>query len=124
DRDPPRSARMRFVSKDVAMNDLADALGDGRLFAIVFDDRYLPHDDTDIAVRTREAARHAIEQMGPSDMAAVVYSQEAGKTQDFTSDRGKLFEAIDRFDAKAQGAPGQMPVSNPAPEGDIQRASS
>jgi VWFA-related protein len=124
DRDPPRSARMRYVSNDVAMNDLADALGDGRLFAIVFDDRYLPGDDTDILVRTREAARHAIEQMGPSDMAAVVYSQEAGKTQDFTSDREKLLAAIDRFGPKPPAYVGPTPLWNPPPEGDMQRFSS
>jgi len=124
DRDPPRSARMRYVSKDVAINDLADALGDGRLFAIVFDDRYLPGDDTDILVRTRGAARHAIEQMGPSDMAAVVYSQEAGKTQDFTSDREKLLAAIDRFAPRPPGYVGPTPLWNPAPEGDMQRFSS
>ena len=123
DRDPSRSARMRYVSNDVAMNDLADALGDGRLFAIVFDDRYLPDDDTTIAVMTREAARHAIEQMGPSDIAAVIYSQESGKTQDFTSDREKLFAAIDRFDPKAPAWVGPTPRSNPAPEGDMQRFS-
>ena len=123
ERDPARSARMRYVSNDVAMNDLADALGDGRLFAIVFDDRYLPDDDTTIAVMTRTAARHAIEQMGPSDIAAVVYSQDSGKTQDFTSDREKLFAAIDRFDPKAPGWLAPTPRSNPAPEGDMQRFS-
>jgi VWFA-related protein len=97
ERDPARSAWMRYATRDVVVNDLADALGDGRLFAIVFDDMNLPPDAPDILLRARSAARHIIEQMGPSDRAAVVFAQDAGKTQDFTDDQEKLVEAVDRL---------------------------
>jgi VWFA-related protein len=95
--DPARSARMRYVARDVAANDLSDQLGDGRLIAIVFDDVNLPADDPDIVRSAREAARYIVDRLGPSDMAAVVYAHNAGRTQDFTSDRAKLLDAIDRF---------------------------
>ena len=96
-KDPVRSARMRFVSSDVAANDLGELIGDGRLVAIVFDDVNLPADDPDIVRAAREAARYVIDQLGPSDMAAVVHAHHSGRTQDFTSDRSRLLEAIDRF---------------------------
>lgn len=95
--DPARSARMRYVARDVAANDLSDQLGDGRLVAIVFDDVNLPADDVEIVRAARETARAIVDRLGPSDMAAVVYAQNSGRTQDFTSDRTRLLDAIDRF---------------------------
>src|SRR5690606_35932177 len=47
DYDPSRSARMRYVTRDVAANDLSDQPGDGRLVAIVFDDVNVPAADPD-----------------------------------------------------------------------------
>jgi VWFA-related protein len=73
--DPARSARMRYVSRDVN----------------------LPADDPDIVRSARETARYIVDRLGPSDMAAVVYAHNAGRTQDFTNDRAKLLDAIDRF---------------------------
>jgi VWFA-related protein len=95
--DPTRSARMSFVVRDVADNDLAERLANGRVFAIVLDDMNLPADDSDIVIATRDAARHIVDQLGPSDQASVVFAHEAGKTQDFTNNKAKLNEAIDRF---------------------------
>jgi VWFA-related protein len=95
--DPARSARMRFVERDVATNDLGDLLGNGRLLAIVLDDANLPADDPEIVRSAREAARYVIDQLGPSDMAAVLHAHHSGRTQDFTSDRGRLLASIDAF---------------------------
>lgn len=95
--DPTRSARMRFVPRDVVDNNLAERIGNGRLFAIVLDDMNLPADDSDIVIAARDAARHIVDQLGPSDQASIVFVHEAGKTQDFTNDQRKLLEAIDRF---------------------------
>jgi VWFA-related protein len=95
--DPVRSARMRFVTPDVAINNLADRAGDSRLFAIVLDDMNIPPDDSEIVISARETARYIVEQMNPSDQAAVVYVNDAGKTQDFTNDQRKLLDAIDKF---------------------------
>jgi VWFA-related protein len=99
--DPVRSAWMRHVPRDVAANDLADQLGDGRLYAIVIDDWNLPWDAREIVMETRSIARYVIDQLGPSDLAAVVYPVDSGRTQDFTDDREKLLEAIDRYDPRS-----------------------
>ena len=109
DHDPARSARMRYVPRDVSANDLSDQLGDGRLVAIVFDDVNLPADDPDIVRMARETARHIVDQLGPSDMAAVVYAHNAGRTQDFTDDREKLLDAIDRFQPASLDWVGETP---------------
>jgi VWFA-related protein len=95
--DPTRSARMSFAGTDIADNSLAERLGNGRLFAIVMDDMNIPADDADIVIGARDTARRVVEQLRPSDQASVVYVNDAGKTQDFTSDKSKLFDAIDRF---------------------------
>ncbi len=96
--DPSPSAWMRHVPRDVQSNDLVDQAGDGRLFAIVMDDWNIPFDDLDIIMGARTAARYFIDQLRPSDVAAVIYTQQAGKTQDFTDDRAKLIAAVDKFD--------------------------
>jgi VWFA-related protein len=101
ERDPARSAWMKYATHDVAANDLADELGNGRLFAIVIDDMNMPPDDPDILLTARSAARHVIDLLGPSDRAAVVFAQDAGKTQDFTDDRTRLIEAVDRLQPHA-----------------------
>lgn len=111
DHDPARSARMRYVVRDVAANDLSDQLGDGRLIAIVFDDVNLPADDPEIVRSARETARYIVDRLGPSDMAAVVYAHNSGRTQDFTSDRSKLLDAIDRFQ------PAGLDWIGPTPQG-------
>jgi VWFA-related protein len=96
--DPAPSAWMRHVPRDVAANDLADQVGDGRVVAIIMDDWNIPFDDLDIIIGARTAGRYIVDQLGPSDIAAVIFPQQAGKTQDFTDDRAKLIEAIDKFD--------------------------
>jgi VWFA-related protein len=96
--DPSPSAWMRHVPRDVQSNDLVDQAGDGRLFAIVMDDWNIPFDDLDIIMGARTAARYFIDLLRPSDIAAVIYTQQGGKTQDFTDDRAKLIEAVDKFD--------------------------
>jgi VWFA-related protein len=98
DLDPAPSAWMRHVTPDIATNDLNDQVGDGRVFAIVMDDRNIPWDDLDIIMSARNVGRYIIDGLGPSDVAAVVYPRDAGLTQDFTSDRSKLLEAVERFD--------------------------
>ncbi len=98
EQDPMPSAWMRHVPRDVAANDLSDQVGDGRIVAIVMDDWNIPFDDLDIVIGARTVGRYVIDQLGPSDVAAVIFPQQAGKTQDFTDDRNKLIEAVDKFD--------------------------
>lgn len=116
ERDPARSAWMRYATRDVVANDLADQLGDGHLYAIVIDDMNLPPDDPDILLTARSAARHIVDLFGPSDRAAIVFAQDAGKTQDFTDDRDKLLEAIDRLQPH-QPFSIEPTISGPGPGG-------
>ena len=98
DIDPKLTAWMRLIPRDVAANDMVEIAGDGRLMGILIDDRNIPFDDPDIAISVRDAARHIVDSMGPSDSAAVVFAQDAGRTIDFTGDRQKLYDAIDSYD--------------------------
>jgi VWFA-related protein len=100
DADPTPSAWMRHVAPDIATNDLNDQIGDGRVFAIVMDDANVPWDDRDIIMSARNVGRYIVNHLGPSDVAAVVFPLDAGNTEDFTSDRGKLLDAVDRFDPR------------------------
>ena len=98
DRDPSPSAWMRHVPPDVSANDLTDMTGDGRFVAIVMDDWNVPFDDHQLILGAREVGRYLVDQLSPSDVAAIIFPQMAGKTQDFTTDRQKLIAAIDKFD--------------------------
>ena len=98
DRDPTPSAWMRHVPRDVAANDLTDMAGDGRFVAIVMDDWNIPFDSHELILGAREVGRYLVDSLSPSDVAAVIFPQLAGKTQDFTNDRQKLLSAIDKFD--------------------------
>jgi VWFA-related protein len=89
---PPRAPTpathwMRDMPLDVASNDLPD---DGRLL-IVLMDRSIPIGLP--ALTAHNVAKAAIEQLGPGDLAAVVYTG-AGTSQDFTNDRARLLAAI------------------------------
>ncbi|HKW00920.1 MAG TPA: VWA domain-containing protein [Vicinamibacterales bacterium] len=126
--DPAPTAWMRHVSSDVANNDLADQIGDGRLFAIVLDDVNVPWDDLDIIMAARGIARDVIDRLGPSDTGAVVFPRDGGRTEDFTSDKEKLINAVDRFDPHEPEwtPPGSNTYVYPGPvsrSGDQQRSS-
>ena len=66
-----------------------------RLVAIVMDDAYTEF-NPNIAQRAKEIARNAVDQLGPSDLAAVVFTYN-GRRQNFTSDRMRLLAAIDSY---------------------------
>lgn len=67
---------------------------EGRLYVIVLDDL---HTDMRRTLRVRRAARQFIERnLGSNDLAALVRTG-GGPSQDFTSNRRLLLEAVDRF---------------------------
>ena len=98
--DPEPSPWMRTAARDVATNDLSDLAGGGRVFVIVLDDFNVPWDAPQIIMSAREIARHVVDSLAPSDLAAVVYPRDAGRTQDFTTDRRKLLDAISSFNPR------------------------
>jgi VWFA-related protein len=88
----PPAAWMRDVAPDVSTNDLPI---DGRLLVIIMDDAMTR--DPDLIEPARRIGRAVINRMGPSDLAAVVYTAENQHSQDFTSDRTRLLAAVDRM---------------------------
>jgi VWFA-related protein len=123
DRDAPGSAHMRFTPRDVAANDITDQVGDGRIVAIVIDDSNLPYDSLPMAIATRSLARYIVDSLGPSDVAAVIFTLDAGLTVDFTNDRARLLAAIDAYEPHhREWLDPNTPVSGPI-GGDLQRSS-
>ncbi len=75
-----------------------------RLVAIVMDDAYAKL-EPDIAKRAKQIARNAVDQLGPGDLAAVVFTF-LGRGQNFTADRSQLLQAIESYSPKMTGAAG------------------
>jgi VWFA-related protein len=78
-----------------------------RLVAIVMDDAYAKL-EPDVTKRAKQIARTAIDQLGPGDLAAVVFTF-LGRAQNFTADRSQLEQAIESYLPKMTGA-GGVPV--------------
>ena len=77
-----------------------------RLVTIVMDDAYSGF-SPDVMQRAKGLARAAIDQLGPSDMAAVVFTF-LGRVQNFTSDRSRLLRAVDSYTPKMDGSGGPV----------------
>jgi VWFA-related protein len=89
-----RAAWMRDVAPDVASN----VFDTRRLVVIVMDDGGTAF-DPGVAKIARQVATSAIDELGPADLASVVFTLH-GRDQNFTSDRGRLLKAIDSFSPK------------------------
>jgi len=88
----PPAIWMREVSPDVKSN----SANDRRLFVIVMDDA-MTQPEPFISKNMKDAAHDIVNRFGPSDVAAVIFTLDDRKSQDFTSDRVKLSAAVDRF---------------------------
>ena len=84
---------MRDAPLDVVSN--AD---NRRLVTIVMDDAYTKL-EPDIMKRAKQIARNAVDQLGPSDLASIVFTF-LGRAQNFTADRTQLLAAIDSYTPK------------------------
>jgi VWFA-related protein len=82
-----------------------------RLVTIVMDDAYTKL-EPDIMKRAKQIARNAIDQLGPGDLAAVVFTF-LGRAQNFTADRSQLIQAIDSYTPKMTGSMGPPANCNP-----------
>ncbi len=96
----PTAPWMRDVAPDVATNNLVDP----RLVVIIMDDVT----DKDIPVakskaspyqmaQARLVARTILDELGPNDLASIVFSGDNRGPQDFTGDRTRLLAAVDRY---------------------------
>ena len=93
DPEPPSAPWMRDVVSDVRSN--AD-VQERRLFLLIMDDAALQASPR--AINTaKDIARKVIDGLGPSDLAAVVFTLDNRNAQDFTADRARLLHAVSRF---------------------------
>jgi VWFA-related protein len=96
----PPALWMREVSPDVKTN----SANDRRLFVIVMDDA-MTRPDPRMVSNIKQAGHSIVDRFGPSDLAAVIFTLDDRKSQDFTNDRVKLSAAVDRFAAGFGGGP-------------------
>ncbi len=81
---------LREIAPDVASN---EGLQERRLFLIVMDDATLQGDQRAVA-NARDVARRFVEHLGPSDLAAVIFTRDNRNAQDYTADRARLLAAV------------------------------
>ena len=86
------AAWTREVGPDVASNRLEAR----RAVVIVMDD-FFPRWDPGVTKVAKSIAIAAIDELGPADLAAVVYVVNRRNGQEFTLDRGRLRAAVERF---------------------------
>ena len=94
DREVVSTTWMRDIAPDVTRN---DDTSDHRLMVLVLDDALIPQTLPAFVNSTKAIGRGLIEQMGPRDLVAVVYTRDNRKTQSFTKDRARLQAAVDAF---------------------------
>ena len=92
---PPVAPWMRDVAPDVATNSHPG----GRAIVIVIDDHTVPPTSSLSAtwwmVKQRAIAHRVVDELGPDDLAAVVFVENNHTAQGFTGDRKRLLAAID-----------------------------
>lgn len=93
DPEPPSAAWMREVAHDVKSN---TDVQERRLFLLIMDDATIQASPRAITA-ARDIARKVIDGLGPSDLAAVVFTRDNRHAQDFTADRARLLNAASRF---------------------------
>ena len=115
---PPAAMTLAPWTRDIAP-DVQTNTGpnDGRLVVIFFD-RSIPAGP--IFETARKIARAAINELGPNDLAALT-AVRGGPAHDFTSDRGRLLNAINRLQSGtlssgAQAGLDEMAISAGFPE--------
>jgi VWFA-related protein len=86
---------IREVAPDIHRNDTLD---DRRLFVLVMDDATAQSNLAALRA-ARETATEFIDRMGPSDLAAVVFTQDVRKSQDYTGDKARLRRTVQSFNS-------------------------
>jgi VWFA-related protein len=90
---PPPTGWMRDVAPDVRTN---ERIEERRLFLMLLDDAMIQADPRAIK-NARDIARVVIDQLGPSDLAALVFTRDNRHSQDYTGDRARLLAAAEKF---------------------------
>lgn len=90
---PASAPWIRDVTPEVATN---DAIQDRRLFLIIIDDAMI-QEDLRAQQNIRAIAAKVIEGLGPSDLAALIFTRDNRHSQDFTAERARLLAAAAKF---------------------------
>ena len=90
---PPKTAWLRDVAPDVRSN---EDHRERRLFLILIDDAAVQGVARALQ-NVKKVTKDFIDRLGPSDMAAVVFTRDNRNSQDFTTDRVRLLAAVDKF---------------------------
>ncbi len=98
DAPPPAVGWMRDVPPDVTTNELKES----RLIVLVMDDAMIPQQPAFIR-DAKKIAMNIIDKLGPEDLAAVIFTGDNRKTQDFTNDKTRLRAALDKFNPGLAG---------------------
>jgi VWFA-related protein len=93
----PPAPWIRDIAPDVATNTRAG----GRAIIIMIDDTTVSSMDSTVGpsfwmLKARATARRVVDELGPDDVAAVVFTAYNHTAQGFTSDRERLLTAIDK----------------------------
>lgn len=105
---PMASTWVADVPSDVQSN---QAALEGRIVILVVDDATLPSHPR-ITAEAKRLARDVIEQLGPDDQAAVVFTLDATRSQGLTTDRARLLTAIDGVRPSVGFVRGAEEISN------------
>jgi VWFA-related protein len=93
DPEPPSAPWIREVAPDVRTN---DGIEERRLFLLLLDDAMIQADPSAMN-NVRDIAHKVIDRLGPSDLAAVIFTRDNRNSQDYTADRARLRAAVDKF---------------------------
>jgi len=100
---------------DVAPDVVTNHLGAKRVVLIVFDDCSTPWDPSVLQL-SRHIARAAVDELGPQDLASVIYTSARRNGQELTTDRARLTAAVERFFPQSPaGSPPPGPFSASVP---------
>lgn len=84
---------VREIAADVTSN---ERIEERRLFLLLIDDAMI-QSDVEALKNTKRIAHQVIDRLGPSDLAAVIFTLNNRNSQDYTSDRARLRAAVEKF---------------------------
>jgi VWFA-related protein len=102
-------------TRDVAPDVVTNHLGAQRVVLILFDDCSTPWDPSVLQL-SRHIAKAAVDELGPRDLASVIYTSARRNGQELTTDRQRLMAAVERFIPQSpagSGAQGGVSASLP-----------
>lgn len=93
--DPPETLAAVWL-RDIAPDVVTNQQPASRVWVIVVDDALIPADPYAITT-TLHVAREIVGRLGPGDLAALVFTADSRRAQDFTLDHSKLLQALTAF---------------------------